>query len=178
MGEKVKKTTRRKVKCGKCGKELYNTDPEAIKRGGRYYCTTCHTNVSEQADSWKSLMDTVVNYFDIKAPTGIILKQIKEYESLYGYTYAGIAYTLWYCKEIEGKEFDPNCAITYGIACVKFNYERARMYFEQQQRIATSVANVATEEDRRKTIKIDLNKVYEERKTKMVDFASLLGGET
>jgi predicted adenine nucleotide alpha hydrolase (AANH) superfamily ATPase len=75
--------------------------------------------------------------FNIERPTGLMLKQIKEYKTELDYNYAAMTYTLWYIKEITNKQFEEK----YGIALIKYTYEEARRYFEQQQDIKNSIDN-------------------------------------
>lgn len=77
----------------------------------------------------------ICEYFDIEAPTGLILKQIKNYKSEFGYSYSGMGYTLWYIKNIIGGNFIEK----YGIYQIKNEYKNAEQFFISQQKIAESV---------------------------------------
>lgn len=162
----------RKSKCKGEGCEKELTKEEKYIDSGKSYCKDCYDKISHEKDNYKILIGTICQYFRINEPTGLMVKQIKQYKTEYGYSNSGIGYTLWYLKEIEGKSFNET---KYGIALVKYNYEKARNYFEQQQRIQSSV-NV--EEVKVKQVKLKLNEVYKKNNDKFTfDINELLGGE-
>lgn len=168
MGEKTKRVVR--VKCRGCKQEFFNNDPTLIKKTGGYFCQQCYEKKERESEDWKGLIDTIMEYYNLDKPTGMILSQLKEYTSLYGYSHAGMTYTLWYCKEILEMEFDES----YGVGCIKFNYDRARRFFDQQEKISQSAQNQRKVQE--KKVRVDLSKVNKRRNTKIVDFNSLLRG--
>lgn len=105
---------------------------------GKSYCTNCYSILRRDADAYKALMDSICKMFDIQQPTGLILKQVKEYKNELKYNYAAMTYTLWYITEVLRSHMDSK----FGIALVKYNYEEAKNYFEQQEKIASSIENV------------------------------------
>lgn len=160
----------RKSKCKKCEKEI--TKEEKFIHSGKGYCIDCHTEIVEESENYNKLKQLICDYFNIEKPTGLMFKQIKQYKEELNYTNSGIGYTLWYLKEIEGKSFNET---KYGIALVKYNYEKAERYFKQQEKIQSSVN---TEEVKTKQIKLNLNKVYKKEKDNFTfDIDKLLGGE-
>ena len=160
----------RKSKCKGCEIEL--TKEERFSDAGKSYCKSCYDKIMTEKENYKNLIGTICHYFDIDEPTGLMVKQIKQYKEEYGYSNSGIGYTLWYLKEIEGRTFNEK---KYGIALVKYSYEKAKGYFEQQQRIQSSVL---IEEVKTKQIKLNLNKVYKkETENYTLDIDKLLGGE-
>ena len=177
MKDTTTKTTKKsKVKCNSCKKQGFNTDEDFIKRGNRYFCLNCFCTKEREANSWKIMIDTIVNYYGIKAPTGIILGQIKDFVDNHDITYDGITYTLWYCKEILQLEddFTPQVAVQYGINIVRIKYPEARNFYEQQMAIEKSVQRSLANKVKTKKVTININKINKKRKTKIVDFNSLL----
>jgi predicted amidophosphoribosyltransferase len=162
----------RKSKCKNCSKEL--SKEERIVDGGKSYCENCHNDAQLEKENYKLLISTVCEYFSIDEPTGLIVKQIQQYKNEYKYTNSGIGYTLWYIKEIKGKTFsEPK----YGIALVKYHYEEAKRYFDQQQRISNSIGT-ENQEVKTKEVKVNINKVYKKDVNKFtIDINQLLGGE-
>lgn len=87
--------------------------------------------MKQESESYKNLSAYICDTFGIAVPTGLILKQIKDYKDMYSYTYDGIAYTIWYITNIAEKELD----VKYGIAYVKYFYEKAEEYYVQQEHL-------------------------------------------
>jgi hypothetical protein len=85
-----------------------------------------------------------------------------------------MTYTLWFIKYIENKSFNET---KYGIALIKYYYEKAKEYYEQQQRIFNSIQNIPNEEVKIKEVKINLDKVYNKQNQFLIDINELLGGE-
>ena len=99
------------------------------------YCTNCYTKIKKESEDYKELIDFICENFMLECPTGLILKQIKDYKEKFSYTYAGITYTLWYAKAILQKNF----IMKYGIAIVKYHYEDAcNFYLQQEKRMRSS----------------------------------------
>jgi hypothetical protein len=162
----------RKSKCKGCSKEISKEEKIILK--GKSYCKECHDNLLAETENYKLLVSTICEYFNLKEPTGLIVKQIQQYKNEYGYSNSGIGYTLWFIKEIKGKNFNET---KYGIALVKYHYEEAKRYFEQQEKILNSVKNEQTEVKTRQ-VKLNIDKVYEKDRNRMtIDIDQLLGGE-
>lgn len=137
----------RKSTCKDCGKKL-NSD-EKYTYGGKTYCKECYENQTKIHEQYDNLIKTICIYFNIDAPSGLILKQIKDYTNNFNYTYSGINYTLWYITQIKSKRLE----LKYGIALVKYEYMNAENYYIEQQNISKSADNVTLKP--KKIIKID-----------------------
>lgn len=122
--------------CKKCTKQI--TASEKYIFSGKSYCEDCYKILRRDADAFKELIDHICKKFEIIQPTGLILKQVKEYKNELKYSYAAMTYTLWYIEEILRKELE----LKYGIAIVKYYYEEARHYYEQQEKITNSITDV------------------------------------
>lgn len=126
----------RLAKCKGCSKELKSD--ERFIHSNKTYCLNCYNLKIKESEDYDKLILWICKYFNQDKPNGLILKQIKDYKDKFEYTYAGIHYCLWYLTEIKNIKLQ----IQYGIALVKFEYEKAKDYFLQQQTIQKSVPSV------------------------------------
>lgn len=160
-------------KCKVCDNDIL-TDYEKIKVKNKNYHKECYDKYLYEKEQYKLLVSKICEIFNIDVPTGLILKQIKQYKEEFNYTYSGMHYTLWYMTEIEGKLFTE---IKYGIALIKYYYEKAKQYYIQQEKIQNSILNKGHEEAKVKEIKINLDKVYYKQNNYLLNINDLLGGE-
>lgn len=138
--------------CKECGLKIHSEEKKV--HSGKSYCVNCYNEINKSSEEYKNLIEFICNIFEIDAPTGLIVKQIKDYKNTYKYTYGGITYTLWYAKEILGKTFNP----IYGIALVKFNYDEAKNYYIQQENIKNQMEKNSNIEIKTKVVKINKHK--------------------
>jgi hypothetical protein len=131
------------------------------------YCKSCGEKKLQESEQYNTLIKTICIYFNIEVPTGLILKQIKQYKAEFQYEYTGMTYTLWYLKEIKRNSFEEK----YGIALIKYEYENAKNYFLQQQSIQNSVNNIKHEE---KIREIKVNSKKQNRNLYLVNIDELL----
>jgi len=158
-------------KCKGCEKTI--SKEEKYVYSNKSYCKECYDKIQIGKQEYDLLLKTICQYFNLDQPTGLIFKQIKEYKEQLGYTYGGITYCLWYIKAIEGKSFSE---LKYGIALVKYNYEKAKKYFEQQQKIASSVqSNIEQGEEAVNEVKVNLGKVYAKKNNFLINIGDLIG---
>lgn len=152
--------------CKGCGKKI--TKEEKYTHSNKSYCKECYDKIIKQHNEYKSLIDSICLYFKIDKPTGLILKQVKDYVNNLGYSYGGIKYTLYYITAILQQDLD----LQYGIGLVKFKYSEAEDYYSNQISIQNSVKNielkppkvikVPNKENKRKPIVFDLDEICEE----------------
>ena len=125
--------------CKDCSKKI--TKEEKYMLSGKAYCLSCYTKRKEKKpviNDRTKLIGVICEYLNIKVPTGLILKQLKEYVDQFDYTYPGIEYTLWYCKDVLNREFDSK----YGIGIVKYQYENAEKYFLDSVKLEESIDKI------------------------------------
>jgi hypothetical protein len=157
-------------KCKDCDKSI--SKDEKVTISNKSYCSECANKIKQGQIEYKQLVDTICQYYGLQCCTGLIFKQIKDYKEQLGYSYLGMTYTLWYIKEIERKPFNES---KFGIAYIKYYYEKARDYYEQQTKISQSISEKPVENIKRVTIKpntinkknnwlFDINSLYEEGK--------------
>jgi len=151
--------------CKECNKKLLPEEKQTYS--GRSYCNTCYTIKINEKQSYDNLLNIVLQCFNITTPSGLMLKQIKQYKEEFKYSYDGMVYSLWYCKEVKNIKFEAK----YGLAILKYEYENAKDYFLQQQKIQQSV----TYQEKKENIK-----TYQYRPNKptfLIDINTLVEGE-
>ena len=80
--------------CKGCNKQITKEDKHIYS--GKGYCKTCYDELYSNNEDRKQLLNLICEYYQIEVPTGIMMKQIKEYKDEFKYTYAGMIYTLYY----------------------------------------------------------------------------------
>lgn len=119
--------------CKLCGCKLMKEDKHTYSN--KTYCKKCLDIKIKESNEYNTLISSICNYFGDDKPTGLVLKQIKDYKETFGYTYSGISYCLWYITDILNKTLDKK----YGIALVKYEYENAKIYYGNQEKIRNSI---------------------------------------
>lgn len=148
----------RKVKCPECG--TYNDKENTVYHNSKYYCKICFENKQKEAQDYKNLVAYICELYQIEAPTGWMLKQIKDYKEQFNFTYRGIKTTLHYFYEIqEGNSVEDSM----GIGIVPFVYDEAKRFYIEKKVVKDSLKDCDLEEigNRKKTIHIN-----REQKTK------------
>lgn len=157
--------------CKSCNKKI--TKEEKVVISNKSYCEECSKKIKQNQEDYKNLIDIICQYYNLQCCTGLIFKQIKDYKEQFNYTYNGMSYCLWYIKEIEKKPFNE---IKFGIAYIKYYYEKAKAYYEQQSKISQSVSIEKPKENIKKVIiktkledksnnwLFDINSLYKEGK--------------
>lgn len=160
---------RRTAKCKRCGKDLY--PEERFKHNSKNYCKDCYDIVIREAEDYKNLIAYICEIFEIDKPSGFILKQIKNYKEEFGYGYAGMQYTLWYCREIENYDF----ILKYGIYMVKQHFEDAKDYYNHQEKMIEKMESLS-EKDIHKVKRVDESSISHkpDDNSSLVNLTSLL----
>lgn len=125
----------RKLKCPECG--TFNEKEEAIFHSGKYYCKICYENKKQSTEDYKNLIEYICTLFEIDAPNGWMLKQIKDFKDQFGYTYKGIKSTLYYFFDIQGNSIN-DCA---GIGIVPFIYDEAKKFYIDKKSIKDNMCD-------------------------------------
>lgn len=156
--------------CKCCGKQLKSEEKHI--HSSKTYCKKCYEKIIRESEEYKQLITFICENYLIDRPTGLILKQIKEYKNDYLYTYGGIVYTLWYVKEILNKEF----IVTYGVSIVKYYYDEAKEYYSQQEKIKKDMETNCNAKIKTKIVKV--GKGNKTTKTNsLIDLGNLIGGD-
>ncbi|PLR72194.1 hypothetical protein [Bacillus sp. UMB0728] len=152
----------RQVKCPYCETKLNKDDSFEFKK--RYYHPECFETWRREADHRNELITYICELYDIDAPTGMMFKQIKEFQEQQNYKLKGMELSLKYFYEIldnKPREGD-------GIGIIPFVYEEAKNHYLKQQRIANSIENLESKE-----VTVYINPNTERRKSKKIDIAAI-----
>lgn len=126
----------RKVKCPECG--TFNDKENTVCHNSRYYCKVCYENKIRESQDYKELIAYICELHQIDAPTGLMLKQIKDFKEQFNYTYRGIKSTLHYFYEIlQGNDVGNSI----GIGIVPFVYEEAKKFYIDKKAVKESMSN-------------------------------------
>lgn len=157
--------------CKSCGKKLQ--PEEKYIHSSKSYCKECYQKILQESDEYKQLIEFICINYEIERPTGFMLKQIKDMRTDFGWSYAAMTYTLWYCKEILGKQLNEK----YGVALVKHFYDEASDYYSQQEQIKNKMEQLKDVEIKTKVVKQNnINRIN--TSSSLVNLESLLeGGE-
>lgn len=155
--------------CKCCGKKLQLE--EKYSHASKTYCKECYKKILRDSDEYKQLIEFICVNYEIERPTGFMLKQIKDMRTEYGWSYASMTYTLWYCKEVLGKQLIEK----YGIALVKHFYEEASDYYSQQEKIKEQIKKLENVEVKTKVVKRNQN-TSNNANSSLINLANLLEG--
>lgn len=155
--------------CKKCGKKLQ--PEEKCTHASKTYCEECYQKILRESDEYKQLIEFICVNYEIERPTGFMFKQIKDMKTDFGWSYAAMTYTLWYCKEILGKQLNEK----YGVALVKHFYEEASDYYMQQEQIRNQMEKLKDVEIKTKIVKQN-NKSHINQNSSLVNLKNLLEG--
>lgn len=155
----------RQVKCPYCEKKLNKEDAYEYKK--RYYHPQCFDQWKRDSQDRKELIEYICKLYRLESPTGMILKQIKEYHEEYKYKYKGMELALRYFYETLGNSVQDGS----GIGIVPFVYEDAKNYFILKLKVEDSVKNMKKEETQ--IVEVSSPKPFYKRKIKYIDISSL-----
>jgi len=153
----------RQVKCPRCQGTLSKED--ALEHKKKYYHQECFETWRREGQDYEDLKSYICQLYRLDAPTGLMLKQIKEYKEELKYKYKGMELALRYFHETLGNRVQENS----GVGIIPFVYEDAKSNYIKQQRIIESMKNL--EENEEVTIYINTDKT--KRKSKMIDISAI-----
>lgn len=126
-----------KKKCPLCGK--MNEKELSVLYQGKYYCSVCYEIKYQEAQDYKDLMRYICeDLYKIKAPTPLMLEQVKRFKEQFGYSYKGMKTTLHYFYEIEEGNDVSN---SIGVGIIPFVYEDAKKFYIEKKAVKDSVKN-------------------------------------
>lgn len=153
----------RQVKCPYCEQSL--DKDEALPYKKRYYHTACFNTWQREAEDRKDLYEYICNLYNLAAPTGMIRKQVKDFQEEYKYKLKGIELALKYFYELLGN----NPQEHGGIGIVPYIYEDAKRNYIEEKR----VIEAATKFEERKELHFTLKEVKDEIPRDLIDIAQL-----
>lgn len=159
------------VSCKSCGKKLQPEDK--FIHSSKTYCKDCYDKVVQEANDYKQLMEFICTNYEIESPTGLILKQIKDMKTNFGWSYAAMTYTLWYCKEIVEKPLIEK----YGVYLIKNYYNEAKAYYLQQEKLKEQLEELKDIEIKTKVVKkVTKEDNSNKSNSSLIDLESLIRG--
>lgn len=149
----------RLLKCyGTCN-EKYEID-FLIKHKGKNYCKSCLEKMMKERADREELYQTIKDLYNVTYPTGMMLKQIKQYKEINNYSYKSMTLTLQYCSKQPGMKF----VSTMGVGIIPHQYERAKADYIERMNRENSYFNVEVKPITIKIAKIDnVNRLKSER---------------
>jgi hypothetical protein len=153
----------RLVKCPYCEKQHNKEEAHEYKK--KYYHVECFNRWRQDVDHRKELSAYICELYRIDAPTGMMLKQIKEFQEDYKYKLKGIELALRYFHETLGNNVQEGS----GLGIVPYVYEDAKNHYVKQLKIADSLQNLEKNEE--VTVYIDTKK--DKRKSKKIDITAI-----
>lgn len=155
----------RKVKCPYCEEKLDKDDAISYKK--RYYHEECFNTWRLEAEHRKDLIEFICELHGIDAPTGMMVKQIKDFQVDYEYKLKGIELSLRYFYEI----LDNPVREGDGIGIVPYVYEEAKKHYLLKQGVQKSIENHNPKEN--KTVVVKTPEFKYEKKIKKIDISQL-----
>ncbi|GIN22541.1 hypothetical protein [Siminovitchia fordii] len=157
----------RLVKCPYCEEKLPKSESHPYKK--RYYHLECFNEWRNQADHRKELIEYICELYGIDAPTGMMVKQIKEFVEDYNYKYKGMELALRYFYETLGNQVLEGS----GIGIIPYIYEDARQHHLTMMNVAESVENLEKLNKKSKSVIVKSPTVSYTKKTKKIDIGAL-----
>lgn len=153
----------RQVKCPYCEQKLDKEDSYEYKK--KYYHQSCFKQWEQEKTHRQELLQYICELFRIDVPTGMMLKQIKDFQEDYKYKLKGMELALRYFHETLGNKVQQGS----GIGIIPFVYEDAKNHYIKQQKISESIQNNLESEEI--TVYIDPKK--NKRKSKKIDITAI-----
>lgn len=120
---------------------LVNKDTqEFVKHSTKTYHKHCFEQFELGKQHRKELHEYICELYSMPIVNGFILKQIKEFEEVYGYKLGGMKLALQYFHEIEGNPVE-SANVKYktqGIGIIPYIYDEARDHFMKMNQIQQS----------------------------------------
>ncbi|TPF18069.1 hypothetical protein [Priestia megaterium] len=158
----------RKVKCPYCER---NVDKDvAIPHQKRYYHEACLRDKERSVQHRKELNEYICKLYKVEVLTGMMRKQIKEFEEEYRYKLKGIELALRYFYDT----LDNPLREGDGLGIVPFVYEDAKKHYMGKQKVQKTMKNLNEEMVTEKRVKIKSPQLQTQRKIQKIDMDSLL----
>jgi hypothetical protein len=133
-------------KCPMCEIEVEKVEGEFVKHSSKTYHIKCFEQFEIRKQHRYELLEYICELYKVPMANGFVTKQIKEYETQYGYTLKGMQMSLYYFHEIQGnpviQDEDNNKYKSRGIGIVPHIYDEAKRYFIKMQQIQNSAQNI------------------------------------
>lgn len=118
--------SKRLVKCYGTCEQKYPQD-EMTKFKGQNHCKSCYEAKVKEVNDREDLYKYLQEVFKISYPTGLMLRQIKQFKEDRGYSYKNIRFAVDYIIRIKRT----NLQLKYGIALVPHIYDEMISYYKE-----------------------------------------------
>ena len=157
----------RMVKCPFCEQKLNKDEAYTYKK--RYYHVQCFKTWQRESVERKELIDYICKLYGLETPTGMMLKQIKDFHDDYKYKYKGMELALQYFHETLGNPIQEGG----GIGIIPYVYEDAKKYYVMKLKVEQSVKKIGDKQNNGKTVEVESPKFTYKRNIQSIDISSL-----
>lgn len=155
------------VKCyGTCGQKL--PKEQMLDYKGHNHCHDCYNAKVKDVEDREELYKFLSSYFKLNYPSGIMLRQIKQYKDERGYSYKNMRFAVDYMIRI--KKIDLN--VKYGIALVPHYYDEMIRYYKDLKERRERTTDYEPKVINIKLKPINLENTY--RQKKLINMEELL----
>lgn len=154
----------RQVKCPYC--ETYLEKEDAITYKKRHFHPNCLKKKEREVTDRKELHELICEIYKIDTLTGMMYKQIKNFQEENKYKLKGIELSLRYFYQT----LDNNPKEGEGIGIVPYVYEEAKRHYIRKKAIAESASNMDNHEVVKREVRI---KPIERKNTNIIDISSI-----
>ena len=159
----------RLLKCyGWCNKK--HKRDNLVKVGSRNFCIPCAELKEKEQNDRKVLYKTIQTVFKIPYPSGMMLRQIKQFSEDRNYTLEGMTKTICYFVKVQKKQPFKNA----GLSFLPYYYDTAISYYDELEERRKRSAEI---NNNKKILKISANKWKQQsnlKDKKIVDLGGIL----
>lgn len=156
----------RLVKCPYCEKQL--SKEEAFEHKKKYYHEKCFNEWQQEKEHRQQLIDYICKLYRIEVPTGMILKQIKDFQTDYKYKLKGMELALRYFHETLGNPVQQGS----GIGIIPFVYEDAKRHYIMKMKVEESLKQNENDIEK-KIVTVQSPQFTYHKKVTQIDISSL-----
>lgn len=95
---------------------------------GKNYCKSCYEKKLKEHNDRNELYQFIQKSYNLDFPTGLMLRQIKQFYEERGYTYKNMRFTLDYVFNIK-KTYKP--VIKFGLAMIPYFHDEMINYYKE-----------------------------------------------
>ncbi|PED64014.1 hypothetical protein [Priestia megaterium] len=159
--------SKRLLKCyGTCGQKYQQS--ELIKYKNANHCKPCYEAKVKEVTDRENLYSLIKDIFNLSFPTGLMLRQIKQFREERDYSYKNIAFALDYIVRIKKIKLQTN----FGIALVPHYYDEMISYYKDLQRRREQMQFIKPQKVKVKMKPLVLENEY--RNKKLINMEDLL----
>lgn len=157
----------RMVKCPYCENKVDKDESFEYKK--RYYHRECFEVWQRESQDYKDLVVYICELYRLQAPTGMMLKQLKEYREELHYKSKGMELALRYFYETLGNSVQDGT----GVGIIPYVYEDAKKHYIMRMKVKESVEANGDKQTEIKKVVINSPKPTYKSKIKPIDIGAL-----